>query len=54
MLETLQFNLFLTDEVRRGRDEREVREFILAMSKAPLLPSSGSDRQQVNKSFNLK
>ena len=54
MLETLQFNLFVIEEVRRARDEREVREFILAMSKALLLPSSGSDRQQVNKTFNLK
>lgn len=32
----MQFNLFLIEEVRRGRDEKEVREFILAMSKAPL------------------
>lgn len=54
VLETLQFNLFLTEEARRERDEKEVREFILAMSKAPLLSSSGSNRQQVNKSFNLK
>lgn len=53
-METLQFNLFLIEEVRKERDEKEVREFILAMSKAPLLPSSGSDRKQVNKSFNLK